>query len=113
MIRFAGAIQGYEMTQSRRDADAEAAIRSAILGLFGPEKIERIAISASEDQAGDPDLSVTVFLTAAQQGVSGAQLLDAIDAAATALREIEDSRFPYVTFLTAEDDSAEDTRPAA
>jgi hypothetical protein len=56
---------------------------------------------------------VTIYLKAAQERMSGSRLLDTIAAAATALREIDDDRFPYVTFLAPEDEPAEDTRPAA
>jgi len=92
---------------------AEAAIESAILDLFGSQTIDRIAVYPGEEPGGEPSLSVAVFLKTGQERVSGARLLDAIDAAATALREIDDDRFPYVTFLTTDDDNAEDTRPAA
>lgn len=101
------------MAQSRRDQEAEAVVKSAILGLFGPETIDRIAVYPADEQGGEPALSVAIFLKPAQRRISGAVLLDAIAAASTALREIEDNRFPYVTFLTTEDDSSEDTRPAA
>jgi hypothetical protein len=101
------------MLQSRKDQDAVAAVKSAILALFEAEKIDHIEVLPAEDQAGEAALSVTVFLKAEQKRISGARLLDAIAAAATALREIEDYRFPYVTFLAPEDESAEDTRPAA
>ena len=101
------------MMQSRRDQDAAMAVKTAILALFGPDTIDHIDVLPGEDQAGEPALSVAVFLKAAQRRMSGARLLDTIAAAATALREIEDYRFPYVTFLAPEDESAEDTRPAA
>jgi hypothetical protein len=101
------------MTQSSRDKDAASAVEAAILGLFQPETIDQINVRPVEDHTGEAALSVTVFLKAAQKRMSGAQLLDAIAASATALREIDDNRFPYVTFLAPEDESAEDTRPAA
>ena len=103
------------MSQSRKDEQAEAAITSAILDLFGADAIERIDVRAVEDHEGEPLLSVTIFLKARQRRMSGAQLLDAIAAAANALHEIDDARFPFVTFLEPEEDreSAEDTRPAA
>jgi hypothetical protein len=43
----------------------------------------------------------------------GSLLLDTIAAAAMALRENDDFRFPYVTFLAPEYEAAEDTRPTA
>jgi hypothetical protein len=101
------------MTQSQKDQAAESAVSSAIFDLFGPEAIDRIAVFPAEDQVGEPNLAVTIFLKTGQKRMSGARLLDAISAASTALREIEDDRFPYVTFLAPEDESAEDTRPAA
>ncbi len=101
------------MSQSQRDRDAEAAVKEAVLSLFGPETIERVVVFPGEDEAGEPALSVTIFLRSAQSRMSGRRLLDVIDAAVTALREREDDRFPFVTFLSPEDESAEDTRPAA
>jgi hypothetical protein len=101
------------MTLSRKDQDAVEVVKTAILALFEPKTIDHIDVLPAENQTGEPALSVTVFLSAPQERMSGTQLLDAIAAAATALREIEDYRFPYVTFLAPEDESAEDTRPAA
>jgi hypothetical protein len=54
---------------------------------------------------------VTIFLKAARQRMSGSRLLDTIAEVATALRGIDDFRFPYVTFLAPEYESAEDTHP--
>lgn len=101
------------MSQLTRDEHAEAAVRSAILDLIGAEKIDRVEVLSTEDQNDEPALSVTVYLKARQERMSGSQLLDAIAAAATALRKIEDHRFPFVTFLAPEDEDSEDTRPAA
>ena len=101
------------MSQSHRDQQAERAVKSAILGLFGAEAIEEIDVRSGEDQSGEPALFATVFLKAAQQRMPGSRLLDTIAAAATALLEIDDYRFPYVTFLAPDDEQAEDTRPAA
>lgn len=101
------------MSQSRKDQDAEEAVKSAILELIGPQTIDRIVVLPGEDNAGEPALGVTVYLKAAQKRMSGTRLLDTIAAAAGALRAIEDYRFPFVTFLAPEDEEAEDTRPAA
>ncbi len=43
----------------------------------------------------------------------GRILLDTIAEITTALREIDDFRFPYVTFLAPEYERAEDTNPAS
>jgi hypothetical protein len=101
------------MSQPRSDEQAEVTIKAAILGLFEDTTIENIEVRPGEDHAGEPALFVTVYLKAAQRRMSGSVLLDTIAAAATALREIDDYRFPYVTFLAPEDERAEDTRPAA
>ncbi len=101
------------MSQSQKDRDAEAAIKAAIFALFGPETIERIAVFPGEDEAGEPGLSVTIFLKSGQNRMSGRRLLDTIAAAATTLREREDYRFPFVTFLSPDDEGAEDTQPSA
>jgi hypothetical protein len=103
------------MSQSRKDQLAETAIKTAILKLFGAEIIDEIEVNPGEDHSGEQTLFTTVFLKAAQKRMTGSQLLDAIAAASAALRELEDYRFPYVTFLAPEEEreSAEDTRPAA
>ncbi len=101
------------MTQRRRDEQAETVIRAAIFDLFEDAKIEKINVRPGENDSGEPMLFVTIFLQSGQKRMSGARLLDAITAAATALREIDDDRFPYVTFLSLENEHAEDTRPAA
>jgi hypothetical protein len=102
------------MSYSQRDQKAEAVVKSAIVHLFGEEAIDHIEVRPVEDQAGEPGLSVTIFLKAApREPMPGSLLLDTIAAAATALREIDDYRFPYVTFLAPEYEAAEDTRPTA
>ena len=101
------------MSQSQRDQQAKKAVKEAILALFGAAAIDEIEVRPGEDHTGEPALFATVFLKAEQQRMSGSRLLDTIAAAATALREIDDYRFPYVTFLAPEYESAEDTRPAA
>ena len=101
------------MDHLSKDKRAEAVVTSAIVGLFGADAIDRVQVLPADDENGEPSLSVTVYLKAAQRRMSGSQLLDSISAAATELRAQEDFRFPYVTFLAPEDESAEDTRPAA
>lgn len=106
------------MSRASRDQQAEAAIKAAILALMGAETVERIHVGSVEDRHGEPDLSVAVFMKAGQEQITGARLLDAIGVAADALRDIDDERVPYVTFLRPEDEgpedeSAEDARPAA
>jgi len=101
------------MSQSARDQEADEAIKAAVLRLFGEDAIDHIEVRPVEDQAGEPGLSVTIFLKAARERMPGSLLLDTIAAAATALREIDDVRFPYVTFLAPEYERAEDTKPAS
>ncbi len=101
------------MSQASRDQQAEAVVTAAILGLIGAEAVEQIRVRPVEDHHGEPALSVTVFLKVSQPRMSGSRLADAIVAASTALREIDDERFPYVSVLAPEDEPAEDTRPAA
>ncbi len=102
------------MSQTSRDEKAETVAKAAVVGLFGEDAIDRIDVSATEDQAGDPGLSVTVFLKSADTNVSGARLADTLEAVSDALRGIDDFRFPYVTFLAPGYEHAEeDARPAA
>jgi len=102
------------MSQSRKDEQAEAVTKSTIARLFGANAIDRIDVFPTEDQAGEEGLSVTVFLKTDQENVSGARLLDTIVAVSEALRNIDDFRFPYVTFLGPGYEHAEDdARPAA
>jgi len=101
------------MPQSRKDQQVEEVVSSAVVRLFGEEAIDRIEVRPAEDSAGEAALSVTIFLREPRRRVPGARLLDTIAEVATALRETGDDRFPYVTFLAPEYESAEDTRPAA
>jgi hypothetical protein len=105
-------LQARVMSQSARDQDAAAAVRSAVLRLFGEKAIDHVEVRPSEDPSGEPGLAVTVFLKAGGQRMPGSRLLDTIAEVATALRGIDDFRFPYVTFLAPEYEAAEDTRPA-
>lgn len=100
------------MSQSLRDANAEKAIKTAVLGLFGPA-IDEIEAHAGDDHNEKPAFFVTVFLKAGQKSMSSSDWLDTMAAATTALRELDDDRFVYVTFLAPEYESPEDTRPAA
>lgn len=100
------------MSQSRKDEVAIQAIKAAIINLLGPV-IESIEAHTGFDRAGEPLFYVNVFLKSAGSKMTGTRLLDTIAAAATALRELDDDRFPYVTFLEPDANGAEDTRPAA
>jgi hypothetical protein len=100
------------MSQAIRDENAANAIKAAVLKLFG-SAIDEIEVRSGDDHNDRPAFFVTVFMKAEQQRMSSSQWLDTIAASASALREIDDDRFPYVTFLAPEDQSAEDTRPAA
>jgi hypothetical protein len=102
------------MSQSRRDEEAEAVAKSAIVRLFGDESIDRIVVFPTEDQGGEQGLSVTIYLREPNAYVSGARLADALVAVSDALRDIDDDRFPYVTFLAPGYEHSEaDARPAA
>ena len=102
------------MSQSQRDQEAEAVAKSAVVRLFGEDAIERIDVFPTEDQAGEQGLSLTIFLKTAGEVVSGARLADTLVAISEALMAVEDSRFPYVTFLAPGYEHAEDdVRPGA
>jgi hypothetical protein len=110
---LSGFLQAEAMSQSRRDQKAEAVAKSAIVGLFGEQSIDRIDVFPTEDSSGEEGLSITVFLKTPGENVSGARLADAIAATSDALQNINDFRFPYVTFLAPGYEHAEeDTRPA-
>ena len=101
------------MSQSSKDPEVDTTVRSAVGRLFGEEAIDRIDVRPAEDSSGEAALSVTIFLREARRRMPGSRLLDAIAEVSTALRGIGDYRFPYVTFLAPDYESAEDTRPAA
>ncbi|HXZ15857.1 MAG TPA: hypothetical protein VEH77_07805 [Roseiarcus sp.] len=96
------------MSQSQRDQEAEAVAKSAVVRLFGEDAIDRIDVFPTEDQAGEQGLSLTIFLKTAGEVVSGARLADTLVAISEALRDIDDHRFPYVTFLAPGYEHAED-----
>ena len=102
------------MSQARRDQEAEAVVKAAVVRLFGEDAIDRIEVFPTEDQAGEHGLSVTVFLREPNATCRGARLGDTLVAVSEALRDIDDLRFPYVTFLAPGYEHAEDDeRPAA
>ena len=101
------------MSRSRRDEEARGVAKSAVIRLFGRGAIDHIEVFPTEDQAGEEGLSVTIFLKTAQENVSGARLADTIAAVSEALRGIDDSRFPYVTFLAPGYEHAEDDARSA
>jgi len=102
------------MSQSLKGQDVEAVVKLTIIRLFGEDAIDRIEVLPTEYQAAEDGLSVTVFLKTADEKVSSARLVDAIAAVSEALRDIDDRRFPYVTFLAPGYQHAEEgTRSAA
>jgi hypothetical protein len=102
------------MSQTRRNEEAETVTKLAIARLFGADAIDRIVVFPTEDQAGEEGLSVTIYLRERNAYVSGARLGDTLVAVSDALRDIDDDRFPYVTFLAPGYEHAEgDVRPAA
>lgn len=101
------------MPQDRSDQDVQEFVNSAILRLFGADAIDRVQVRPAEDSTGESALSVTIFLREARRRMPGSRLLDTIAEVATALRKIGDYRFPYVTFLAPDYESAEDARSAA
>lgn len=113
MLKDVGAfLLAQAMSYSNKDQNAEAAVKSAVAALFEKDAIDRIEVRPVEDHTGEPGLAVTiVFKAAPREKGRGSLLLDAIVAASTALRDIDDSRFPYVTFLAPGYEPAEDTRP--
>jgi len=104
---------GQAMSQGRKDELAEAAVKTAVHDALADVDIESIEVRPTEDHAGEPALSIIVHIRAAQRRLSGSRLLDTIEAASTALRDIDDGRFPYVTFLAPDYEQSEDARPAA
>lgn len=108
-----GILERSAMSQTSRDEKAKAVAEAAVIQLLGQEAIDRIDVFPTEDQAGEPGLSVTVFLKTPRRRMSGSKLLDTIAEISTALRQIDDLRFPYVTFLAPDYEHAEDdARPA-
>jgi hypothetical protein len=101
------------MSQSQNGREVDAIVRSAVVRLFGEDAIDSVEVRRAEDEAGQPALSVTIFLTEPRRRMSGSNLLDTIAEIGSALREVGDDRFPYVTFLAPGYEHAEDTRPAA
>ena len=82
-----------------RQHDVEAAVRAAVLRLFGENAIDRIVVRSPEDQPSDDALYVTIFLKTARAKVPESRQTDTIAAIAEALQGIEVTNFPFVTFL--------------
>jgi hypothetical protein len=96
------------MPQPSTDETAEAVAKAAVIRLFGAEAIDHVDVFPTEDQTGEAGLSVTIFLNTPRQVMPSGRLLDTIAEVSTALREVDDFRFPYVTFLAPGYEHAED-----
>lgn len=96
-----------------RNEDAERAISAVAKQILGDAAIESVGVDAIEDHVGEPALSVRVRLRKGGGQPSGAEFIALVKAMRDALQDLEDTRFPYLSFSASGDEESEDTRRSA
>lgn len=95
------------MPEKHREREAESALTQIIRERFEPEALSQIKIHSGFDHAGEPALFVSVHLKAGRGRLSPEKSVDLQIAMRNALQEINDDRFPYLTFSAPDDDLAQ------
>jgi hypothetical protein len=101
------------MTKMTENVDAETAVKTVVGRLLDKDAIDDIRVTWAEDQIGEPALFVSVRLTKGHKRPSGAQTIELLTAMKAALLDIDDERFPYLSYSAPGDELAEDTRESA
>jgi len=95
------------MDANDRNRQTERAIKAAIDRFMEKSAVDTVSVHSAEDHTGEPALFVTVRLKAGHRRPSGAKSIDLLKALRDALQDVDDDRFPYVTFSAPGDELAE------
>jgi hypothetical protein len=95
------------MLRKQRETDAERALTQIIRERFEPAALAQIKIHPGVDHAGEPALFVSVRLKSGKERLAPDKSVDLQIAMRDALQEINDDRFPYLTFSAPDDDLAQ------
>jgi len=102
------------MTQAEKDRAAERAIARTVEEWIGRSAIESVSVHAAVDHLGESALFVGVGLKSGKDRPPSSEAIDLQVALRDALEQIDDNRFPYVTFSAPDDSVAEpETRNTA
>jgi len=91
--------------------DSERAIKAAVYKLIDKSVIEDVTVTASDDQSGEPSLFVTVYLRDGRDRPHAKIAIELVTAMRHALYDVDDERFPYLSFSAPDDEEAEDMWP--
>jgi hypothetical protein len=95
------------MLKKQRETDAEKALTEVIRKQFDTAALDKIKIHSGVDHAGEPALFVNVRLSGGKERLSPEKSVDLQIAMRDALQEINDDRFPYLTFSAPDDSLAQ------
>jgi hypothetical protein len=101
------------MSTVAQDRAAERVITTVVNDLLGKTNVESVRVYSADDHTGEPALYVLIDLTHKDARPSGVESIGLVKAMRDALQDIDDDRFPYVSFSAPGDEQAEDTRSAA
>src|ERR1700740_832923 len=101
------------MSTAAGTGKAERAVASVVHDFMDKSAIESVRVSAAEDHTGEQALYVFIRLKSGHGRPSGADSIRLMKAMRDALQDIDDDRFPYLSFSAPGDEQAEDTRSAA
>jgi hypothetical protein len=95
------------MLPKQSETAAEKALTEVIRNQFDKSALDEIKIHSGIDHAGEPALFVNVRLRAGRKRLAPERSVDLHLAMRDALQEIDDERFPYLTFSAPDDNLAQ------
>jgi hypothetical protein len=90
-------------TQANKERDAEKTIARTLEGWIGSPAIQSVGVHAALDHIGEPALFISVMLKSGKDRLPATRAVDLQIALRDALQDIDDTRFPYITFSTPDD----------
>jgi len=92
------------MLQAQKEREAERVLTKTVENWVDKSLIRSVSVHSAPDYFGEPALFVSVVLKSGKGRLTAERSIDLQIALRDALQDIDDDRFPYVTF-SAPDDS--------
>ncbi len=99
------------MQNTVKSDEAERAITTVIYDRVGRAVVDSVSVTSSDDAIGEPSFFVTVYLKNGRDRPKAEKTIEMIKAMRDALFDLDDDRFPHLSFRAPEDEESEDTRP--